>query len=102
MDRDVIQWREGDWIGDSDIVEILPADDDAELTALDASRKQSGPDAVDTQPGEIADIARQIRQILERNKTGKGRVLLGPEAAVLQLLHLADRLGVIAGELATA
>src|SRR5437870_6958774 len=34
MDRDVIQWREADWLGDTDVVEVLSADDDAELTSL--------------------------------------------------------------------
>jgi hypothetical protein len=34
MDRDLIQWREGDWVGDTDIVEILPACDGTEITGL--------------------------------------------------------------------
>ena len=44
MDRDVIEWREGDWLGDADVVEVLPARDDAELTALDAGRPKPTPD----------------------------------------------------------
>ena len=40
MDRDLIQWREGDWVGDTEVVEVLRADDDAELTALDPGRPQ--------------------------------------------------------------
>jgi hypothetical protein len=99
MDRDVIQWREGDWIGDTDIVEVLPADDDAELTHLDdASQKSPGPDDADTQTRELAVIVRQIHQIIEKTEAGEGRVLLDPED-LLKLQGLANRLPVIAGEL---
>ena len=42
-----------------------------------------------------------ILETLENSDAGKGRVFFGPEQ-VLQLRHLADRLGVIAGELTTS
>jgi len=100
MDRDAIEWTEGDWLGDTEIVEILRADDGAKLTPLDTSQKKPGPDAADTPTGKLADIARQIHRILENNEAGKGRVLLDPEE-VLQLCVFADRLGVIASELTT-
>ena len=56
MDRDLIQWREGDWLGDTDIVEVLPARDDAELTSLDAGRLKPTPDDGGIR-SEFADIA---------------------------------------------
>ena len=60
MDRDVIEWREGDWLGDADIVEVLPARDDAELTALDAAGQKPRHDDGDTR-NVFADIAGEIR-----------------------------------------
>jgi hypothetical protein len=39
--------------------------------------------------------------VIENNDAGEGRVCLGPEQ-ILELRHLADRLGVIAGELTTS
>ena len=59
MDRDLIQWREGDWLGDTDIVEVLPARDDAELTPLDAGQQKPRLDDGDIRM-EFADIAGQI------------------------------------------
>jgi len=59
MDRDVIEWREGDWLGDADIVEVLPARDDAELTALDAAGQKPRHDDGDTR--NVFDIAGEIR-----------------------------------------
>ena len=102
MDRAVIEWREGDWLGDTEIVEVLPADDDAELTPLASS--ETSPSQVD---GELAlserldAVARGILDMLGDNDGGKGRVFLGPEE-VLQLRGLVDKLGVIAGELTTS
>jgi hypothetical protein len=40
MDRDAIEWTEGDWLGDTEVVEVLRAHDDAEPTALDPGRQQ--------------------------------------------------------------
>jgi len=99
MDRDLIQWREGDWLGDTDIVEVLPARDDAELTVLDAGRQTPRPDDSETRKG-LADIAGKIHRILEDNDAGKNRVVLGPED-VARLHGIADRLGAVAGVLTT-
>jgi hypothetical protein len=101
MDRDAIEWTEGDWLGDTEIVEVLPADDGAELTPLTAP--ETSPGQVD---GELAlserlgSIASGSLDMIENNHAGQGRVFFGPEQ-VRQLRHLADRLGVIAGELTT-
>jgi hypothetical protein len=97
MDRDVIEWREGDWLGDADIVEVLPARDDMELTALDAGRQKPRLDDGDTRK-EFADIAGEIHRILEDNDAGKNRVVLSPED-VARLRGIADRLGAMAGVL---
>lgn len=32
MDRDAIEWQEGDWLGDTEIVEVLLAAEDTPLT----------------------------------------------------------------------
>ena len=97
MDRDLIQWREGDWVGDTDIVEVLPARDDAELTPLDAGRLKPTPDDGKIR-NEFADIAGRIHRILEDNDSGKGRVILDPED-VAGLRGIAERLGAMAGVL---
>jgi hypothetical protein len=97
MDRDVIQWREGDWVGDTDIVEVLPADDDAELTPLDAGRLHPTPNDGEIR-NEFADIAGRIHRILEDNEAGKSRVILDPED-VARLHGIADRLGGVASVL---
>jgi hypothetical protein len=97
MDRDVIQWREGDWLGDTDIVEVLPARDDAELTPLDADQQKPILDDGDIRM-EFADIAGKIHRILEDNDAGKSRVVLDPED-VARLNAVADRLGAMAGVL---
>ena len=97
MDRDVIEWREGDWLGDTDILEVLPARDEAELTALDAGGQKPRLDDGDTRK-EFADIAGVIRRILEDNDAGKSRVVLDPED-VARLHGIADRLGAAAGVL---
>jgi hypothetical protein len=94
LDRDVIEWREGDWLGDTDIVEVLPARDDAELTALDAGQQKPRLDDGDIRK-EFADIARKIHRILEDNEAGKSRVVLDPED-VARLHGIADRLGAMA------
>ena len=94
MDRDLIQWREGDWLGDTDIVEVLPTRDDAELTPLDAGRLKPTPDDGKIR-NEFADIAGKIHRILEDNKAGKSRVVLDPED-VVRLHGIADRLGTMA------
>ena len=94
MDRDLIQWREGDWLGDTDIVEVLPASDDADLTALDAGQQRPRLDDGDIRM-EFADIADKIRRILEDNDAGKIRVVLDPED-VARLHGIADRLGAMA------
>ena len=91
MDHDLIQWRERDWFGDTDIVEVLPAHDDAELTALDAGQRTPRPDASDIRK-ELADIAGEMHRILEDNEAGKSRVVLDPED-VARLHGIADRLG---------
>jgi hypothetical protein len=91
MDRDLIQWREGDWLGDTDIVEVLPARDDAELTALDAGQQKPRLDDGDTRM-EFADIAGQIHGILKANDAGKSRVVLDPKD-VARLHTIANRLG---------
>jgi hypothetical protein len=92
MDHHAIEWREGDWLGDTEIVEILEADEDAEITPLDAPQKQPRPD--------VTDIARQIHRILENNDAGKGRVLLDRQD--VDTLHgIADQLSVIAGKPST-
>jgi len=95
MDHDLIQWREGDWLGDADIVEVLPARDDAELTPLDAGRPNPTPDDGEIR-NEFADIAGRIHRILEDNEAGKSRVVLDPED-VARLRGIADRLGAVAG-----
>jgi hypothetical protein len=97
MDRDVIEWREGDWLGDADIVEVLPARDDAELIPLDTGRPKPRLDDGDTRK-EFADIAGEIHRILEDNEAGKNRVVLGPED-VGRLHAIAVRLGAMAGVL---
>ena len=97
MDRDLIQWREGDWLGDTDIVEVLPARDDAELTALDVGQQRPRLDDGDIRM-EFADIAEKIRRILEDNEAGKSRVVLEPED-VARLNAVADRLGAMASVL---
>jgi hypothetical protein len=98
MDRDVIEWREGDWLGDADIVEVLPAHDDAELTPLDAGRQKPRLDDGDTRK-DFADIAGEIHRILEDNDVGKSRVVLSRED-VARLHGIAERLGAMAGVLA--
>jgi hypothetical protein len=97
MDRDAIEWTEGDWLGDTDIVEVLSAPDDAEQTALDASRPQTRLDGGEIRK-EVSDIAGEIRRILEDNEAGKSRVVLDPEH-VARLHGIADRLGAMAGVL---
>jgi hypothetical protein len=97
MDHDLIQWREGDWVGDTDIVEVLPARDDAELTSLDAGRLKPTRDDGEVR-NEFADIAGKIRRILDDNEAGKSRVVLDPED-VAQLHAIADRLGAVASVL---
>ena len=94
MDRDLVQWREGDWLGDTNIVEVLPARDDAELTSLDAVRLAPMPDDGEIR-NEFGDIAGKIHRILEDNETGKSRVVLDPED-VARLHGIADRLGAMA------
>jgi hypothetical protein len=94
MDRDLIRWREGDWLGDTDIVEVLAARDDAELTALDAGQQKPRLDDGDIRM-EFADIAGQIHRILEANDAGKSRVVLDPKD-VARLHGIADRLGAMA------
>ena len=94
LDRDVIEWREGDWLGDTDIVEVLPARDDAELTALDAGQQKPRLDDGDIRK-EFADIVGKIHRILEDNDAGKTRVVLDPED-VARLHGIADRLGAMA------
>jgi hypothetical protein len=100
--RDAIEWQEGDWLGDTEIVEVLPTDDDVELTPLAPS--ETTPGQVD---GELAlserlgSITSGILEVIENNDAGKGRVFFGPEQ-VRQLRHLADRLDVITGELTTS
>jgi hypothetical protein len=97
MDHDLIQWREGDWLGDTDIVEVLPARDDADLTALDAGQQRPRLDDGDNRM-EFADIAGQIHRILEANDAGKSRVVLDPKD-VARLRTIANRLGAMAGVL---
>ncbi len=97
MDRDVIEWREGDWLGDADIVEVLPARDDAELTSLDAGRPKPRPDDGEIR-NEFADIAGKIRRILQDNDAGKSRVVLDSED-VVALHGIADRLSAMPGVL---
>jgi hypothetical protein len=94
MDRDLIQWREGDWLGDTDIVEVVPAHDDAERTALDVGQQTPRPDASDIRK-ELADIAGKIHRMLEDNEAGKSRVVLDPED-VARLHSIVDRLGALA------
>jgi len=102
MDRDAIEWQEGDWLSDTEIVEVLPADDDAELTPQASS--ETLPRQVD---GELVlskrldVIASGILEMLENNDAGKGRVFFGPEQ-VLELRNLADWLGLIGRELSTS
>jgi hypothetical protein len=97
MDRDVIEWREGDWLGDTDIVEVISARDDAELTSLDASRLKPTPDDGEIR-NEFADIAGKIHRILEDNDAGKSRAALDLED-VARLHGIADRLDAMAGVL---
>ena len=89
MDRDLIQWREGDWLGDTDIVEVLPARDDSELTSLDAGRLKPTPDDGEIR-NEFADIASEIHRILDDNEAGKSRVVLdqktSPDCTVLPIV----------------
>jgi hypothetical protein len=102
MDRDAIEWTEGDWLGDTEIVELLPADDDAELTPLNAPGTSLGQVDGELAPANrLGSLASRILDVLENNDAGKGRVFFGREQ-VRQLRHLADRLGVIAGELTTS
>src|SRR3984893_8729784 len=97
MDRDAIAWREGDWLGDTDIVEVLPARVDAELASLDADRLKPTPDDGEIR-NEFADIAGKIHRILDDNEAGKSRVVLDPED-VARLHGIADRLGAVASVL---
>jgi hypothetical protein len=97
MGRDVIEWREGDWLGDTDIVEVLPARVDAELASLDAVRLEPTPDDGEIR-NEFGDIAGRIHRILDDNEAGKSRVVLDPED-VARLHGIADRLGAVAGVL---
>ena len=94
LDRDLIQWREGDWLGDTDIVEVLPAHDDAELTPLDVDQQKPILGDGDIRM-EFADIAGKIHRILEDNDAGKSRVVLDPED-VARLNAVAERLGAMA------
>jgi hypothetical protein len=94
-DRDAIEWTEGDWVGDTEVVEVLRAADDAELTALDAGGQNPRLDDSDTRK-DFADIADKIHRILEDNDAGKNRVVLDPED-VARLHGIADRLGAMAG-----
>jgi hypothetical protein len=97
LDRDVIEWREGDWLGDADVVKVLPARDDAELTALDAGGQKPRHNDGDTR-NVFADIAGEIRRILEDNDAGKSRVVLDPED-VARLHGIAHGLGAMASVL---
>ena len=97
MDRDAIEWTEGDWLGDTDIVEVLPARDDAELTSLDAGQLKPAPDDGEIR-NEFADIAGEIHRILDDNDAGKSRVVLDPED-IARLRGIADRLGAVASVL---
>jgi hypothetical protein len=90
MDRDAIEWKEGDWLGDTEIVEILLAAEDTPLTG----QVQVDPSI----PERILGIANGILDMLENNDAGKGRVFFDPEQ-VLKLRHLADRLGQITSAL---
>jgi hypothetical protein len=101
MDRDEIPWEEGDWLGDTDIVEVLRADDDAQLTPLSAPEASPGRVQAELPLSErLGAIARSILEMLENNDAGKGRVLLDPED-VLRLRSLAEQVGVIACDLTT-
>jgi hypothetical protein len=100
--RDAIEWQEGDWLGGTEIIEVLPADDDAELTPLVRSERLPGQVDGELALSEQLDaVASGIVEMLENNDASKGRVFFGPEQVRL-LRHLADRLGVIAGELTTS
>lgn len=90
MDRDAIEWTEGDWLSDTEIVEILPVGDDAALA--------SPPGQVD---GDLGSIANGIRDMLEKDGAGKGRVFFGREE-VVQLRGIAERLCLIAREISTS
>jgi len=79
----------GDWLGETDIVEVLPACGDAELTVLDADQQRPRLDDGDIRM-EFADIAGQIHRILEANDTGKSRIVLDPED-VVRLNAVANR-----------
>jgi hypothetical protein len=93
VDRDAIEWKEGDWLGETEIVEVLLSAEDTPLT---------GQVQLDSPvPERISCIASGILEVLENKDAGKGRVFFGPEQ-VRQLRHLADRLGLIAGELTTS
>jgi hypothetical protein len=102
MDRDEIPWEEGGWLGDTEIVEVLRADDDAELTPLSAPEALPGRVQAQFSLSERLDaVAEGVLEMLDTNDAGKGRVFLGPEE-LLKLRSLTDRLGVIAGELTTS
>jgi hypothetical protein len=102
LDRDAIEWTEGDWLGDTENVEVLPADDDAELTTLASSETPPGQVDGELAPSDrLGSIASAILDMLENNDAGKGHVFFGPQQ-IRQFRHLADRLGVIAGELTTS
>jgi hypothetical protein len=101
MDRNAIEWTEGDWLGDTEIVEVLRADDGAKPTPLDTSQKKPGLDAADIPTGKLADIARQIHWILENIDAGNDRVILDPKD-VLTLRGIAEQLDVIASDLKTS
>jgi hypothetical protein len=102
MDRDAIEWEEGDWLGDTEIVEVLPADNDAGLAPLTPLETSPGQVHAELHFSErVEAVASGILDMLENNEAGKGRVFFGPEE-VLQLRGFADRLGVIASELTTS
>jgi hypothetical protein len=94
MDRDAISWRDGDWLGDTEIVEILEAGGDAELTPPTQPRP--------AQPlsENLVRHACNILAMIENNDAGKGRILLDPKD-VDALREIAKQLGVIARELPT-
>jgi hypothetical protein len=102
LDRDAIEWTEGDWLGDTEVVEILRADDGAELAPL--TTPETSPCQVRSELAlseRLDAVASGIVEMLEDNGAGKSRVFFGSEQ-VLQLRHLADRLTLIAGELSTS
>jgi hypothetical protein len=91
MDHDAIEWTEGDWLGDTEIVEILPADDRAKPTAL------TRPDTPLPIVEGLDAVAKGILEVLE-DDAGKGRVFFGLEE-VLRLRGLVDKVAVITREL---